>query len=47
MPELFDHDGKPATHHMARVNGIRMHFITAGSGKPLLLLHGTPKNHYN
>lgn len=46
MPELFDHDGKPVTHHMARVNGIRMHYITAGSGPPLLLLHGTPKNHY-
>jgi pimeloyl-ACP methyl ester carboxylesterase len=46
MPEIYDHDGKPVNHHMARVNGIRMHYITAGSGPPLLLLHGTPKTHY-
>jgi len=46
MPELYDHDGKPVQHHMARVNGIRMHYITSGSGPPLLLLHGTPKTHY-
>ncbi|KAH7069614.1 soluble epoxide hydrolase [Paraphoma chrysanthemicola] len=46
MPETYDHDGKPVHHHMARVNGIRLHYITAGSGPPLLLLHGTPKNHY-
>src|SRR5919202_4459414 len=30
----------------ARVNGIRMHYVTAGQGEPLLLLHGTPKTHY-
>ncbi|EUC30846.1 hypothetical protein COCCADRAFT_102809 [Bipolaris zeicola 26-R-13] len=46
MPELYDHDGKPVKHHMARVNGIRIHYITSGSGPPLLLLHGTPKTHY-
>ena len=38
MPETYDHDGKPVQHHMARVNGIRLHYITAGSGPPLLLL---------
>lgn len=46
MPETYDHNGNPVKHHMARVNGIRLHYITAGSGPPLLLLHGTPKNHY-
>jgi pimeloyl-ACP methyl ester carboxylesterase len=28
------------------VNNIRMHYVTAGEGEPLLLLHGTPKTHY-
>jgi pimeloyl-ACP methyl ester carboxylesterase len=28
------------------VNGIRMHYVTAGEGEPLLLLHGTPKTYY-
>ena len=46
MPELYDHAGNPAHHRMARVNDIRFHYITAGSGRPLLLLHGTPKTHY-
>jgi pimeloyl-ACP methyl ester carboxylesterase len=31
---------------MARVNGIRLHYIISGSGPSLLLLHGTPKSHY-
>lgn len=46
MPEIFDHRGEPVTHGRARVNGIRMHYVTAGQGEPLLLLHGTPKTHY-
>ena len=46
MPEIHDHQGRPVKHSRARVNGIRMHYVTAGSGEPLLLLHGTPKNHY-
>lgn len=41
--ELFDHAGNPVDHHFARVNGIKMHYITAGQGEPLLMLHGTPK----
>ena len=45
MPETFDHNGKPVKHARARVNGIRMHYITAGQGPALLLLHGTPKSH--
>lgn len=46
MPEIYDHNGSPVAHHRARVNGIRMHYVTAGQGEPLLLLHGTPKTHY-
>lgn len=46
MPEIFDHTGKPVTHGRARVNGIRLHYVAAGSGPAILLLHGTPKTHY-
>lgn len=46
MAEIYDHAGDPVKHGRARVNGIRMHYVTAGSGEPLLLLHGTPKTHY-
>src|SRR6476660_2747374 len=46
MPEIYDHAGNPAVHGRAHVNGIRMHYVTAGQGEPLLLLHGTPKNHF-
>jgi len=46
MPEIYDHAGNPVKHGRARVNGIRMHYVTAGQGEPLLLLHGTPKTHY-
>ena len=46
MPEIYDHAGDPVRHGRARVNGIRMHYVTAGQGEPLLLLHGNPKTHY-
>lgn len=46
LAETYDHTGKPVKHGRARVNGIRMHYITAGQGPPLLLLHGTPKNSF-
>ena len=46
MAEIFDHTGKPVKHSRARVNGIRMHYVTAGKGEPLLLIHGTPKTHF-
>lgn len=44
--ETYDHAGKPVKHGRARVNGIRQHYITAGQGPALLLLHGTPKNSF-
>lgn len=44
--ETFDHTGKAVKHGRNRVNGIRMHYITAGSGPAIVLLHGTPKNSF-
>jgi pimeloyl-ACP methyl ester carboxylesterase len=46
MAEVFDHRGQAVKHGRARVNGIRMHYVTAGEGEPLLLLHGVPKTHF-
>jgi pimeloyl-ACP methyl ester carboxylesterase len=34
------------THAMARVNGIRMHYVVQGSGPLVLLLHGWPQTWY-
>jgi pimeloyl-ACP methyl ester carboxylesterase len=45
MRPLHDHRQQPVEHHRLRVNGIRMHVVTAGEGEPLLLVHGTPKTH--
>ena len=30
-------------HHVARVNGLRLHYITAGAGEPVVLLPGWPE----
>ncbi|NIH78883.1 alpha/beta fold hydrolase [Amycolatopsis viridis] len=44
---MLDHQGRPATHGRIAVNGTRLHYVVAGSGEPLLLLHGVPKSlHY-
>lgn len=45
MPEMYDHNQRPVTHGRARVNGIRMHYTTAGTGPALLLIHGMPTTH--
>lgn len=34
------------THHTASVNGLRMHYVEAGSGPLVLLLHGFPETWY-
>jgi pimeloyl-ACP methyl ester carboxylesterase len=36
----------PWTHHAAVVNGFRMHYVVAGSGYPLVFLHGWPQSWY-
>jgi len=48
LAETYDHAGHAVKHGRARVNGIRMHYITAGDPRApaLLLLHGTPKNSF-
>ena len=46
LAETYDHTGKPVKHGRARVNGIRLHYITAGTGPAMLLLHGTPKSSF-
>lgn len=37
---------EPWTHHHRVVNGFRMHYVAAGSGYPLVLLHGWPQSWY-
>jgi len=34
------------THHAAFVNDIRLHYVRAGSGDPVVLLHGWPQTWY-
>ena len=41
-----DHNNDSITHGRESVNGVRLHYVTAGSGEPLLLLHGVPKTSY-
>jgi pimeloyl-ACP methyl ester carboxylesterase len=36
----------PITHHTIRANGIRQHYREAGSGPPVVLLHGFPETGY-
>jgi pimeloyl-ACP methyl ester carboxylesterase len=31
------------THHTAKVNGVKLHYVSAGSGEPVILLHGWPQ----
>ena len=42
---MFEHTDLPASHGRVRVNGVRLHYATAGTGPALLLVHGTPKTH--
>lgn len=36
----------PGIHHRAEVNGVRIHYTRAGSGEPVVLLHGFPMTSY-
>ncbi len=31
------------SHHMADVNGVKLHFVKGGTGEPVVLLHGFPQ----
>lgn len=42
-----DHEGNEVTHGRALVNGVRLHYMKAGSGDPVFLLHGVPKTSYH
>jgi pimeloyl-ACP methyl ester carboxylesterase len=45
--DIVDNKGNRVTHGRATVNGVRLHYMTAGSGDPVLLLHGVPKTSYH
>lgn len=47
MTVITDHTGAPVTHGRELVNGVRLHYMTAGAGDPLYLLHGVPKTSYH
>lgn len=47
MDIIADHNGVPAKHGRALVNGVRLHYSVAGEGEPLFLLHGVPKTSYH
>jgi pimeloyl-ACP methyl ester carboxylesterase len=34
------------SHHMAEVNGVKLHFVKGGTGEPVVLLHGFPQTWY-
>jgi pimeloyl-ACP methyl ester carboxylesterase len=35
-----------SAHHTAQVNGTKLHYVTAGDGPPVMLLHGWPQTWY-
>lgn len=36
----------PFAHHMAELDGVRLHYVVAGEGDPVVLLHGWPTTWY-
>jgi pimeloyl-ACP methyl ester carboxylesterase len=45
MIEKTDFD-RIFSHHMAEVNGVKLHFVSGGTGEPVVLLHGFPQTWY-
>ena len=46
LGSYFDIDNVTFSHHMASINGIQMHYVIGGQGKPIVLLHGWPQTWY-
>jgi pimeloyl-ACP methyl ester carboxylesterase len=48
LPPIGEHESEVAmvTHDCADVNGVRLHYVTAGEGPPILFLHGFPEFWY-
>lgn len=44
---MLDHNGDEVFHGRELVNGVRLHYVKAGQGEPLFLLHGVPKTCYH
>jgi pimeloyl-ACP methyl ester carboxylesterase len=44
--EITDYNEDRVTHGKKRVNDVQLHYYTAGSGDPIVLLHGVPKTAY-
>src|SRR5688500_20385540 len=44
---IIDHNDDLVRHGRVYVNGVRLHYMTAGEGDPVLLLHGVPKTSYH
>ena len=43
---IRDNRGTPAKHAKTTVGDVRLHYVTAGTGEPVVLLHGIPKTLY-
>jgi pimeloyl-ACP methyl ester carboxylesterase len=44
---MVDHQGRPVQSDRAAVNGTSLHYRFAGTGAPVVLLHGIPKTSYH
>ena len=43
MSDVATTTGPAIAHHTALVNGVRLHYVLAGAGEPVVLLHGWPQ----
>jgi pimeloyl-ACP methyl ester carboxylesterase len=44
LPQSAQQPFGDVSHHVVRVNGVRFHYVTAGSGEPVVLLPGWPES---